>query len=489
MQGTKPGEGAGSGAQSSPALSDAFGSPPHRVLIASGFGDAASGGGLFVIDGSRAERIDRISSMGLAFDGRRLARILRCTADDANVGEVAVYDERGVQRYLRLDQTASIHDVAWDGEDLAVVCPWVNAVRWFSATGSVVREIRYGGPPDSRHLNCVTRRGDRWYATEFGGSGGFRGWDDPSRKSQGRLIDLATGVTIAGELSAPHSPRWIDGMWIVCNSAERELVAIDETSGRIVRRVSCGNWTRGLTFDDDFFYVGACMRRATAESFGDSQIVVIDRRTWEVAERVAVPAQEVYDLIFTSGALLEGVRRGFDVNPLRGRELRQYRILTELGVDQPRSLWPCGDPLPWSDFRCGVACKIPATWVAGELVELSVRLTNRSTSFFTTALPAPVYVSYKWSDLETGRYLDERRAFRSKLPRTIFPAESVDMTVLIVAPERVGKALLKITLIQEGVAWFDDQAAENAARLVVEIVPTTRTEATAPTDTRAAFRR
>src|ERR1700687_3386432 len=118
MQGIKPGEGAGSGAQSSPALSDAFGSPPHRVLIASGFGDAASGGGLFVIDGSRAERIDRISSMGLAFDGRRLARILRCTADDANVGEVAVYDERGVQRSLRLDGTASIHDVAWDDEDL-----------------------------------------------------------------------------------------------------------------------------------------------------------------------------------------------------------------------------------------------------------------------------------------------------------------------------------------------------------------------------------
>src|SRR4030081_2803954 len=141
-----------------------------HVLIASGFGDAVSGGGLFVIDGSLAEPIDRISSMGLAFDGRRLARILRCTAQDANVGEVVVYDERGVQRYLRLDHTASIHDVAWDGDDLVVVCPWENTVRWFSATGSIVREIRYRGPRDSRHLNTVTRRGDRWYATEFGGS-------------------------------------------------------------------------------------------------------------------------------------------------------------------------------------------------------------------------------------------------------------------------------------------------------------------------------
>jgi hypothetical protein len=453
--------------------------------VASGFGDAVSGGGLFVIDGGRTERIDRISSMGLAFDGRRLARILRCTADDANVGEVVIYDERGVQRYLRLDETPSIHDVVWDGEDLAVVCPWENAVRWFSANGSVVREARYHGARDSRHLNCVARRGDRWYATEFAGGGAFRGWADPSRKGQGRLIDLITGETVAEGLSAPHSPRWIDELWIVCNSAENELVAIDEASGRIVRRVPCGNWTRGLASDDDFLYVGTCMRRATAESFGDSEIVVIDRRTWKITQRIVLPAQEIYDLIFISPALVEGVRRGFDVNPLRGRELRQYRILTELGVDQPRSLWPSGDALPWSDFRCGVECEIPAMWLAGELVELSVRLTNRSNTFFTTAPPAPVHVSYKWIDLESGGYVDQRRAHRSRLPRTVYPAESVEITALIVAPERVGKAVLRITLVQEGVAWFDDQAAGNAADRVVEIVRGTRTDAQAPNE---AFR-
>ena len=462
-----------------------------RVLIASGFGDAASGGGLFAVDCSRVERIDRISSMGLAFDGRRLARILRCTSNDANVGEVAVYDERGVQRYLRLDGTASIHDVAWDGEDLVVVCPWDNAVRWFSATGSVVGETRYSGPPDSLHLNCVARRGDRWYATAFGfGFGSFRGWDDQSGKGNGRIFDLATGVTVAGGLSAPHSPRWIDGVWMVCNSAEHELVAIDEATGRIERRVACGHWTRGLACDDDFYYVGACQRRTTQESFGDCQIVVIDRRSWEVAERIAVPAQEIYDLIFTPRALLEGLRRGFDVNPLRGRELRQYRILTELGVEQPRRLWPSGDPLPWSDFRCGLACEIPAAWAAGAMHELSVRVTNRSNSVFTTAPPAPVYVSYKWIDVESGDYLDERRAYRSRLPRTIFPAESVDMTARIVAPERVGKAILKITLVREGIAWFDDQAAGNATALAVEIVPAAPAESPAPlrasSDARAA---
>src|SRR5580693_7109177 len=119
----------------SPTASD----PPQSdalVLMATGFGDAVSGGGLFAIQGSRAERIDPLGSMGLAFDGQRLARILRCTAEDGNVGEAVVYDGSGVQRYLRLDRTASIHDVAWDGELLVVVCPWENAVRWFTASGS-----------------------------------------------------------------------------------------------------------------------------------------------------------------------------------------------------------------------------------------------------------------------------------------------------------------------------------------------------------------
>jgi hypothetical protein len=106
-------------------------------------------------------------------------------------------------------------------------------------------------------------------------------------------------------------------------------------------------------------------------------------------------------------------------------------------------------------------------------------LTNNSASFFTTAPPAPVYLSYKWLDVETGAYLDDRRAHRSRLPRTIFPAESVVATVVIVAPERVGKAILKITLVQEGVAWFDEQAAANAAEFEVEILAVTRTDGTA----------
>jgi hypothetical protein len=445
-----------------------------EILIASTFGDAVnggSGGGVFALEDGRAQRIDAVSSMGLACDGRRLARILRCNGQDARVAEVIVYDARGVQRYLRLDDAASAHDVAWDGEQLVVVSTWHNAALWFSPGGTIVREVRYPGPTDAWHLNAVACREGVWYATMFGPVGAFGGSLPATREGRGRLVDLATGTTIADGLSAPHTPRWLDGAWLVCNSANDELLEIEAGSGRILRRLACGSWTRGLAWDDDFLYVGTSGRRRTDPGASDAEIVVIGRGTWTVVERIAVPAQEIYDLEFVPRSLHEGLRRGFDVNPQRSAEFRHQRIISELGVEQPRALWPSGDPLPWSEFHCTIACTIPAAPVAGSVFEIPVRVTNGSRSFFTSAPPAPIHVSYKWLDPASGAFLSAARAVRSPLPRTLFPGESIDMTATVAVPETAGSAIVRITLLQEGISWFDDQDPNNAREFNVGIVP------------------
>ena len=442
------------------------------VLIASAFGDALTGGGLFAVDGSRADPIDHIGSMGLAFDGRRLARTLRCLPLDARLGEIVIYDERGVQRYLRLDAAAAVHDIAWDGDDLAVVSPWHNAVQWFSPAGDVVREVRYPGPVDAWHLNCIARRDGVWYATMFGDFGTARGWSAGTRAGRGRIVNLVSGETIVDGLTTPHSLRWVDDAWLVCNSEQNELLAIDP-AGRIVRRVACESWTRGLTYDDDFLYVGGCQRRETEEIVGDAQIIVIDRRTWKPVDRIAVHAHEIYELAFVPPSILAGLRRGFDVNPLRTSEFVQHRILSELGTENPRTLWPSGDPLPWSDFRCTLSCEVAPSCTAGKMLEIPLRVENRSASFFTSAAPAPVFASYKWLDPVTGAYLADGRALRTKLPRTVFPGETVDMTAFVIVPDHAGAATLRMTLIQEGVSWFDDQDPANAIAFAVEIEPAT----------------
>lgn len=454
-----------------------------QALVASAFGDAVSGGGLFSVDGSRAVRIDAVSSMGLASDGRRLARILRCVPQDALLTEAVIYDQRGALQYLRIDDAAATHDVRWDGDMLVVVSPWHNAVRWFSRAGDLVREVRYPGPVDSWHVNCIAQREGTWYATMFGDFGTARGWNRPERGTAGRLVELETGRTIAGDMSSPHSPRWIDESWVVCNSDEHEIIALDERSGRIVRRVECGGWTRGIAYDDDFLYVGACPRRAAHETADNAQIVVIDRRRWNVVDAVDVPAQEIYDIAFVPQPLLDGVRRGFDVNPLRTAEFRQHRAISELGVQTPRTLWPTGEPLPWDDFRCTVDCSFPDRCSAGDLLAVPVRVTNRSTSFFTTSPPAPVYASYKWLDAQNGAYLSDARAHRSSLPRTLFPGETLEMTMFVIVPPRAGASLLRITLMQEGVSWFDDHDTRSGVEFFVEVVQPVRAASRAPVAT------
>jgi hypothetical protein len=379
-----------------------------------------------------------------------------------------------------------VHDVAWDGQDIVVVSAWHNAVRWFAPAGDLVREVRYAGPKDNWHVNCITRRDGDWYATMFGPVGPL-GRSSAVRNGIGRLVRLDTGEEIVGGLTAPHTPRWLDGFWLVCNSGRGELLAVDEAGGRVARRAECGQWTRALAWDDDFLYVGTSRRISAGDPYARAEIVVLERETWAIVERIGVPAQELYDLAIVSPQLLAGVRRGFDVNPLRAAEFRQHRLISELGAGEPRTLWPSGDPLPWSDFRCSIACALPPACAGASVLEVPLRLTNRSPSFFTSAAPAPVSVSYKWTDPATGAFLTDAHAYRSPLPRTVYPGETIDMTARVVVPAVPGRAMLRMTAIQEGVAWFDDQDAANALDFAIDVTPAAPTvwepdvwEATAP---------
>ena len=439
------------------------------VLLAGGMGDV-SGGGLFAVEAGAARRIDTISTMGLAFDGARVARALRCMPEDGVVGEFVVSDARGISRYLRIDGAGAVHDVVWDGDELAVVSTWHNAVRWFGLDGGLRKEVRYPGDHDAAHLNCITRHDGVWYATMFGPLRGFREWDTPAREGAGRIVELETGRTIVDGLTSPHTPRRIDDLWLVCNSQECELTVFDARSGALVRRVACGLWTRGLAVSGGVVFVGACRRRRTSDSYGDAEIVVIDRARWEVVDRIAVPAQEIYDLTFVSRDALAGLERAFGNGAHDASAPLQWSSLTEIGGDRGAAPIATGEPLPWSDFRCRIEGVLPAAWAANEMREIAVRVTNLGASGFTSAAPAPVYASFKWLDRVTGAYVDDKRAHRTKLPFTLEPGASCEVVLRIVGPSRACDARLRVTLVQEGVSWFDDQDPSGALEIEARVV-------------------
>jgi len=87
----------------------------------------------------------------------------------------------------------------------------------------------------------------------------------------------------------------------------------------------------------------------------------------------------------------------------------------------------------------------------GEDTKIPVRIQNPGTETWVSAGPYPVNVSYKWyKDGQMMRIEGERTA----LPSAIGPKQAIDAEVRVVAPLDPGEYALRITLVQEAVAWF-----------------------------------
>ncbi|HEV3088163.1 MAG TPA: DUF4915 domain-containing protein [Candidatus Elarobacter sp.] len=442
------------------------------VVCATTFGALSTGGGLFTIEGGRVENVDHTSSLGLATDGRRVARVLHSAPETGDTGEVLISDERGVSHYLRLDDAMDAHDVAWDGDEIVVVSPWKNAVQWYGLDGVRRREIRLPGPEESWHVNCVVRHDGRWYATVFGDFASFRGWAPPAYRGRGQLIDLETRGYVLGGVTAPHTPRFDEGMWFICDSGDGSVAIFDGETKRLVQRVPCGGWTRGLALTPSFAFVGVSSARMSTER-RRAEVVMVDRTNWSIVERYAIPSQEVYDVTIVSQELARGLRSGFHSNPTRTAEAGRRDLLREIGVDDPSTLWPVGEAISEADSRCTISAAFPAECSVGELLEIPVSVTNLGSAFLSSAPPFPTSVSYRWLDAR-GHPIVQGRDMRSALPVSIPPGGTGTASVRIGVPRTEGAVTLTITLVQDGVRWFDEVRAENAVSGSILVRPPQR---------------
>jgi hypothetical protein len=58
---------------------------------------------------------------------------------------------------------------------------------------------------------------------------------------------------------------------------------------------------------------------------------------------------------------------------------------------------------------------------------------------------------------------------RTPLPATLPPKGSLDVTLIVAPPDAGGCYTLVLTLVQEGIGWFDDADATSAHRTTVEV--------------------
>lgn len=90
------------------------------------------------------------------------------------------------------------------------------------------------------------------------------------------------------------------------------------------------------------------------------------------------------------------------------------------------------------------------------LFTLPITFKNVSASAWSShTAEQPVRASYHWLDLEKNMLFFEGE--RTSFPSDVAPGAKQTIDLLVKPPEQKGQYILQVTMIQEGVAWFEQQ--------------------------------
>jgi hypothetical protein len=98
-----------------------------------------------------------------------------------------------------------------------------------------------------------------------------------------------------------------------------------------------------------------------------------------------------------------------------------------------------------------------------------VSVENNGDDKVSSYSPYPVHLTYRWLDPENQAHLIDEGA-RSVLKPPLASGERRAYNVHTIAPDRPGRYLLRITLVQEGLMWLDYIAVPVKAEAIVTVV-------------------
>lgn len=110
----------------------------------------------------------------------------------------------------------------------------------------------------------------------------------------------------------------------------------------------------------------------------------------------------------------------------------------------------------------------PGAAEAGTEFEARVRLVNRSEHVLSTCSPNPTHLSYHWLEGDPPRALIFN-GLRSSIRPALGPGEEGLFVVKVATPEVPGRYVLRLTLVQELVRWFDQDPTWLASDVIVAI--------------------
>lgn len=127
--------------------------------------------------------------------------------------------------------------------------------------------------------------------------------------------------------------------------------------------------------------------------------------------------------------------------------------------------------LPEHGFNAELSLSsVPAQLAAGESATVVVTVTNRSTASWPHEIPAGrhICIANHWRRADGTVWVADDG--RTRLPKTLEPGASVDVPLVVAAPETAGEAVLEVDLVQERVCWFE-QKGSRTARTAIRVMP------------------
>jgi hypothetical protein len=452
-------------------------------LVVSGFG--RWGGGVYDLTSGWPEALDDLATSGLAVGGGRVWRLLRAPGEQTGTCELLSYDERGVRSYQRLDAVRDPHDACWHGGALHVTSSRDDTVWRLNAPGSggtlgepvPVPVWRAGSPaPDAWHINSLTVVDGRLHACAFGRSGRTRAWKSGPRDT-GFVLDLTTGEEVLSGLRRPHAPRFAPerDRWYVCESSAGTLTELS-AAGEVLRRAEVKRFTRGLALAGGYALVGGNAHRAEGDR-DRSEVVVVDLDTFEVADRIGLPCQEIYDIVAVPPELARGLATGFAANAVRAVEQhnaagrptdlrpapshRGVRLATPAVAAELAAM---GEPVPPEDTAAyALHGVLPTLLRAGTVTSARLVVANSAGRPLGSVPPHPVRVGACWFPVGDDEPLPNPAV---PVPHVVWPGEAAEVVVPLEAPDEPGLYELRVALQQGGVGWFGVRV-----EAVVQVMP------------------
>ncbi len=439
-----------------------------QVLLLGAINGLAATSGVFLFDGEQIQRLDALATAGIQLAGNHLVRMLSSETEPDSCGELLFYDSIGVERYARIAALSDAHDLAWDGDSVICTATGANILLWVSLFGEVRRTWKAPGENDAWHLNGLWCHQGKVYVSAFGIFHRHREWNEGGRADSGIIYNLnEERVEISG-LNCPHNPMLLEEGWLVCNSGTAELFNLT-ADGRLKRRLQLNCWTRGLACSDGYYFVGESADRKNLSAGAGAHFTIVNRKTWQVCDRFAVPGTEITFLALVPRRWLDVLRRGFRTNPLREANYDNHNLLRTAGTD-PLHILNLSEPLPPEAFKIRVKAQVPREVAAGSRFRADVNVENLGTGILASTAPCPVHLTYRWFKRNAqGEVEQPEEGLRTRLPRPLPPRYSLECVMAVLAPAEPGSYRLQVSLIQEWISRFDCADPSNAFSVCVKV--------------------